>query len=95
MNLSRFASRLRMAEEISKKVGSSSTASVADSSAATSAATNAAKSRWKILWPNSLRWIPTSTDYIIAAEKRLLSILKYISLSLSLKLKFLSSITQL
>jgi hypothetical protein len=28
------------------------------------------------LWPNSLRWIPTSTDYIIAAEKRLLSILK-------------------
>jgi len=77
MNLTRFASRLRMAEEISKtKVGSSSTASVADSSAAASAATNAAKSRWKILWPNSLRWIPTSTDYIIAAEKRLLSILK-------------------
>ncbi|KFK29071.1 hypothetical protein AALP_AA7G084800 [Arabis alpina] len=63
-----------MAEEIAKttKLGS---ASVADSSAA-SAATTAAKSRWKILWPNSLRWIPTSTDYIIAAEKRLLSILK-------------------
>lgn len=71
-----------MAEEVStKKFGSSATASVADSSAATSAATNAAKSRWKILWPNSLRWIPTSTDYIIAAEKRLLSILKYIFLS--------------
>ncbi|CAH2078101.1 unnamed protein product, partial [Thlaspi arvense] len=31
---------------------------------------------WKILWPNSLRWVPTSTDFIIAAEKRLLSILK-------------------
>lgn len=75
MSLNRF--RLRMAEEISKtKLGSS--ASVSDSSAA-SAATNAAKSRWKILWPSSLRWIPTSTDNIIAAENRLLSILKYVT----------------
>ncbi|KAF3488596.1 hypothetical protein F2Q69_00057306 [Brassica cretica] len=57
-----------MAEEISKSAG--------DSSAATAAATNAAKSKWKILRPNSLRWIPTSTDNTIAAEKRLLSILK-------------------
>ncbi|KAF3488179.1 hypothetical protein F2Q69_00057304 [Brassica cretica] len=54
-----------MAEEISKSTGDSS------------AATNAAKSKWKILRPNSLRWIPTSTDNTIAAEKRLLSILKY------------------
>ncbi|KAE9609428.1 hypothetical protein Lal_00020203 [Lupinus albus] len=28
------------------------------------------------LWPSVLRWIPTSTDHIIASEKRLLSILK-------------------
>ncbi|XP_056859162.1 1-acylglycerol-3-phosphate O-acyltransferase [Raphanus sativus] len=74
MSLNRF--RLRMAEEISKtKLGSSSSSS-ASAAAAASAATNAAKSRWKIVWPNSLRWIPTSTDNIIAAENRLLSILK-------------------
>ncbi|CAN8230767.1 unnamed protein product [Cochlearia groenlandica] len=62
MNLNRFASR--MSEEISK------------TNLASSSSSSAAKSRWKMLWPNSLRWIPTSTDYIIAAEKRLLSILK-------------------
>ncbi|CAK9148247.1 unnamed protein product [Ilex paraguariensis] len=28
------------------------------------------------LWPSVLRWIPTSTDHIIAAEKRLLSTIK-------------------
>jgi pimeloyl-ACP methyl ester carboxylesterase len=28
------------------------------------------------VWPSALRWIPTSTDRIIAAEKRLLSVLK-------------------
>jgi abhydrolase domain-containing protein 5 len=28
------------------------------------------------LWPSVLRWIPTSTDHIIAAEKRLLSLVK-------------------
>ncbi|KAK6115770.1 hypothetical protein DH2020_008039 [Rehmannia glutinosa] len=28
------------------------------------------------LWPSVLRWIPTSTDHIIAAEKRLLSLLR-------------------
>ncbi|KAL8135648.1 hypothetical protein AgCh_010330 [Apium graveolens] len=27
-------------------------------------------------WPSLLRWIPTSTDHIIAAEKRLLSLIK-------------------
>ncbi|KAF8405333.1 hypothetical protein HHK36_010237 [Tetracentron sinense] len=31
-------------------------------------------SRWA--WPSLLRWIPTSTDHIIAAEKRLLSIIQ-------------------
>ncbi|CAA0833250.1 1-acylglycerol-3-phosphate O-acyltransferase [Striga hermonthica] len=28
------------------------------------------------LWPSVLRWIPTSTDHIIAAEKRLLSLVR-------------------
>ncbi|XP_006854859.2 probable 1-acylglycerol-3-phosphate O-acyltransferase [Amborella trichopoda] len=28
------------------------------------------------LWPSILRWIPTSTDHIIASEKRLLSVVK-------------------
>ncbi|GLT57951.1 hypothetical protein SLA2020_308840 [Shorea laevis] len=39
-----------------------------------SAATTIAKSR--SLWPSVLRWIPTSTDHIIAAEKCLLSLVK-------------------
>ncbi|XP_062096546.1 probable 1-acylglycerol-3-phosphate O-acyltransferase [Humulus lupulus] len=56
-----------MAEEISKS------ADVGSSSAATSTA-SVAKSR--ALWPSVLRWIPTSTDHIIASEKRLLSIVK-------------------
>ncbi|KAH9610171.1 hypothetical protein KSS87_003342 [Heliosperma pusillum] len=30
----------------------------------------------KWTWPALLRWIPTSTDHIIASEKRLLSIVK-------------------
>jgi abhydrolase domain-containing protein 5 len=53
-----------MAEEIrNAEMGSSAAATVAS-----------AKSR--SLWPNVLRWIPTSTDHIIAAEKRLLSLVK-------------------
>ncbi|KAG6390641.1 hypothetical protein SASPL_148379 [Salvia splendens] len=36
----------------------------------------AAASKSRSLWPSVLRWIPTSTDHIIAAEKRLLSLLK-------------------
>ncbi|GFP85865.1 probable 1-acylglycerol-3-phosphate o-acyltransferase [Phtheirospermum japonicum] len=39
-----------------------------------SPATASAKRR--SLWPSVLRWIPTSTDHIIAAEKRLLSIVR-------------------
>ncbi|XP_062194493.1 probable 1-acylglycerol-3-phosphate O-acyltransferase isoform X2 [Phragmites australis] len=35
-----------------------------------------AGSRWARVWPPALRWIPTSTDRIIAAEKRLLSVVK-------------------
>ncbi|XP_022997014.1 probable 1-acylglycerol-3-phosphate O-acyltransferase [Cucurbita maxima] len=53
----------RMAEEISK----------AELRTATSAAE---KAQSRSLWPSVLRWIPTSTDHIIAAEKRLLSLVK-------------------
>ncbi|CAL9089762.1 probable 1-acylglycerol-3-phosphate O-acyltransferase [Musa acuminata AAA Group] len=52
----------RMAEEIGR------TASAESSSSTT------AWRRWA--WPTVLRWIPTSTDRIIAAEKRLLSLVK-------------------
>ncbi|XP_030446841.2 probable 1-acylglycerol-3-phosphate O-acyltransferase [Syzygium oleosum] len=40
----------------------------------TAAAEKPAKAR--SFWPSVLRWIPTSTDQIIAAEKRLLSLVK-------------------
>ncbi|XVF63753.1 hypothetical protein PTKIN_Ptkin09bG0111800 [Pterospermum kingtungense] len=51
----------KMAEEVNKAELRSSPSAIA-------------KSRW--LWPSVLRWIPTSTDHIIAAEKRLLSLVK-------------------
>ncbi|CAA3033755.1 probable 1-acylglycerol-3-phosphate O-acyltransferase [Olea europaea subsp. europaea] len=51
---------LKMAEEIRASVAANS-------------ATNTKK---QSLWPTVLRWIPTSTDHIIAAEKRLLSLVK-------------------
>ncbi|KAK9129599.1 hypothetical protein Sjap_010086 [Stephania japonica] len=57
-----------MAEEISKP-------QFEPASAATTTASSASQSRWN--WPSLLRWIPTSTDHIIAAEKRLLSLVKY------------------
>ncbi|KAK3001445.1 hypothetical protein RJ639_022271 [Escallonia herrerae] len=50
-----------MAEEISSS-----------SAAATTTRTTAKRS----LWPSVLRWIPSSTDHIIASEKRLLSLVK-------------------
>ncbi|KAL1820784.1 hypothetical protein ACET3Z_015653 [Daucus carota] len=53
----------------------SSAAAMAEeiSSSSTTAATRTKKSS---RWPSLLRWIPTSTDHIIAAEKRLLSLIK-------------------
>ncbi|XP_072966601.1 probable 1-acylglycerol-3-phosphate O-acyltransferase [Typha angustifolia] len=50
----------RMAEEIGRVAAESPSAS--------------SSSRWA--WPSVLRWIPTSTDRIIAAEKRLLSLVR-------------------
>ncbi|KAK9023143.1 hypothetical protein V6N11_003371 [Hibiscus sabdariffa] len=50
-----------MAEEINKSELRSSPSIIAKS---------------RSLWPSVLRWIPTSTDHIIASEKRLLSLVK-------------------
>jgi hypothetical protein len=64
MSLARIRWSKRMTEEIrNAEMGSSAAATV-----------TSAKSR--SLWPTVLRWIPTSTDRIIASEKRLLSLVK-------------------
>ncbi|KAL6504727.1 hypothetical protein OROHE_023485 [Orobanche hederae] len=47
---------------------------MAEEVASSTTATATAKGR--SLWPSVLRWIPTSTDRIIAAEKRLLSLIR-------------------
>ncbi|KAH7567177.1 hypothetical protein JRO89_XS07G0027700 [Xanthoceras sorbifolium] len=73
MNLIRHrcsTSTSKIAEEISWNGMGSSAA------AATSTAETSTTAKSKSLWPSVLRWIPTSTDRIIAAEKRLLSIVK-------------------
>ncbi|CAI9777869.1 unnamed protein product [Fraxinus pennsylvanica] len=49
---------------------------MAEEITASVAATTATKTKKRSLWPTVLRWIPTSTDHIIAAEKRLLSLVK-------------------
>ncbi|KAI5596806.1 hypothetical protein POPTR_002G027300v4 [Populus trichocarpa] len=49
------------------------------SSASVPTTTSSSSSSWaktRSLWPSILRWIPTSVDHIIAAEKRLLSLVK-------------------
>ncbi|KAI4320957.1 hypothetical protein MLD38_034388 [Melastoma candidum] len=55
---------------------SSSAADAASVTTATTTARSTSPSRLQSRWPTLLRWIPTSTDHIIAAEKRLLSIVK-------------------
>jgi hypothetical protein len=69
MRLGAVARTTRMAAEEMRRA-SASTAEVP-------AAPAQAGSRWARVWPSALRWIPTSTDRIIAAEKRLLAIVKY------------------
>ncbi|XP_057973512.1 1-acylglycerol-3-phosphate O-acyltransferase [Malania oleifera] len=70
IRIPRSSLQARMAEEISK----ASAAASASASATTTPVTSSTISR--SLWPSVLRWIPTSTDHIIAAEKRLLSLVK-------------------
>ncbi|KAK9048710.1 hypothetical protein SSX86_032325 [Deinandra increscens subsp. villosa] len=43
---------------------------------ATAAGVTSTSATKKPLWPSVLRWIPTSVDHIISAEKRLLSLVK-------------------
>ncbi|CAA2974338.1 probable 1-acylglycerol-3-phosphate O-acyltransferase [Olea europaea subsp. europaea] len=49
---------------------------MAEEITASVAATTATNRKKRSLWPTVLRWVPTSTDHIIAAEKRLLSLVK-------------------
>ncbi|KAL9358080.1 hypothetical protein Peur_051333 [Populus x canadensis] len=46
------------------------------SSASVSTATSSSRAKTRSTWPSILRWIPTSTDHVIAAEKRLFSLVK-------------------
>ncbi|ESW32691.1 hypothetical protein PHAVU_001G009400 [Phaseolus vulgaris] len=65
MNAIRSRWFMRMAENIGKS-------NLESSAAASSASTTTSRG----FWPSVLRWIPTSTDHIINAEKRLLSLVK-------------------
>lgn len=62
-----------MAEEISSSASASAAAAAASTTTTTTTTETLKK---KSLWPSLLRWIPTSTDHIIDAEKRLLSLVK-------------------
>jgi hypothetical protein len=73
MRRAAVATTARMAAEEMRRASASAAAAAATAEAAPAQA----GSRWARVWPPALRWIPTSTDRIIAAEKRLLSIVKY------------------
>ncbi|CAM0151819.1 unnamed protein product [Urochloa decumbens] len=73
MSRAAVATTTRMAAEEMRRASASAAVAAAEVPAAAPAP---AGSRWARVWPPSLRWIPTSTDRIIAAEKRLLSVLK-------------------
>ncbi|XP_071702474.1 probable 1-acylglycerol-3-phosphate O-acyltransferase [Rutidosis leptorrhynchoides] len=63
-----------MAEEINSSAPA--TATVTATVTATASSLSSTPSTKKSLWPSVLRWIPTSADHIISAEKRLLSLVK-------------------
>jgi abhydrolase domain-containing protein 5 len=63
MNPLRLRCSRIMADEITKSATASTTSTPS-------------MSKSRSFWPSVLRWIPTSTDHIIASEKRLLSIVK-------------------
>ncbi|KAK1632370.1 hypothetical protein QYE76_006685 [Lolium multiflorum] len=73
--------RMAAAEEVRQASAAATAAEAASASVPAPAG-----SRWARVWPSALRWIPTSTDRIIAAEKRLLSVLKtgYVQESVSI-----------
>lgn len=75
--LGRSPVKFVMAEELRTAAAATATATAAATPAETT--TSAGGKKWT--WPSLLRWIPTSTDHIIASEKRLLSLVKYAVLS--------------
>ncbi|XP_021759852.1 probable 1-acylglycerol-3-phosphate O-acyltransferase [Chenopodium quinoa] len=67
------STKIAMAEELRTAAAATATATGAATAAQTTVDSNGRK-KWT--WPSLLRWIPTSTDHIIASEKRLLSLVK-------------------
>ncbi|KAJ6736347.1 hypothetical protein OIU85_018538 [Salix viminalis] len=67
MNLFRSRVSSSIVSTMAEELGSSANASTATSSS---------RAKTRSFWPSILRWIPTSTDHVIAAEKRLLSVVK-------------------
>lgn len=64
--------KIIMAEELRSTAAATATAT----GVANAAQTTSSGGGKKWTWPSLLRWIPTSTDHIIASEKRLLSLIK-------------------
>ncbi|KAJ6412064.1 hypothetical protein OIU84_005183 [Salix udensis] len=69
MNLFRSRVSSSIVSTMAEELGSSASASA-------STATSSSRAKTSSFWPSILRWIPTSTDHVIAAEKRLLSVVK-------------------
>lgn len=74
MNLRRISSR--MAGEVSRSAEQRTSPAAVAAAYESDAVAAAVNPKSKSFWPSVLRWIPTSTDKIIAAEKRLLSLVK-------------------
>ncbi|XP_027092591.2 probable 1-acylglycerol-3-phosphate O-acyltransferase isoform X1 [Coffea arabica] len=74
---SRWSKKISLAS-MAEGIASPAAAAATTSQTATSTAATTAESicKKRSLWPSILRWIPTSTDHIIRAEKRLLSVVK-------------------
>jgi len=59
-------------------------AAVAADAVAVETTSPSGQKKWT--WPSLLRWIPSSIDHIIDSEKRLLSLVKYASISIRIVL---------
>ncbi|GAB2291827.1 hypothetical protein Dimus_026078 [Dionaea muscipula] len=72
----RSVSRHRYLATMAEEIASKAIVAAAPESEAAAAAAAATKTTPKSRWRSGLRWIPTSTDRIIAAEDRLLSLVR-------------------
>ncbi|CAN1314755.1 1-acylglycerol-3-phosphate O-acyltransferase [Linum perenne] len=72
----RISSSFPLSKVMAEEIGSSSSPAAAAAATQTPSPTTSSWAKTRSLWPSVLRWIPTSTDHIIAAEKRLLSVVK-------------------